>query len=403
MPAKQYELQCDKLGYIDKYIPNLIFILFVFQQFGITYHLSAASFGLGLLAYLVRNEFTMSALRESVVISVAITISFVAVIFKYGYSENLLRLFPTLICAMLLVLIFRKNTAIPAPNSRLVLITLFFICIVALYQLFIDRSLQVPDSLLAKGEGSNISLAADDSIYDYYTYMLRANSIYTEPSYFGMVLCSLYVLVLKSNQKLKFFVITMIIITLMLSGSVLGIIGVMLLTSVLFNNRFNVFVFIFIFFLLFFLLFATTGFQWISDSIMGYDLSFVDRLSNIGDDGSFVVRLLNPIYLISENINNVDLFGVPSDFYHHYLYTGLYSSLGDFPGHNGILSLILHYGLAGVLVIFFVLRQLNSPLELIVLIIVASQNGSFLTYDKVLSIMFVIFSIRKQTDLTVNE
>lgn len=372
---------------ISKYYPTALLICFILQQIGLNYHFSFATLGLALSLYLVRHRIDKNSLQKSLWLCIAVSLSYFLVLARYGYQDQLLRSLPTIVSLAALVLLLNKELYIPAPSEKIISTIALFICSIAWYQLFIDKSLQLPEYLFAKG--SNLSYTDDISIYAYHQNTLRANSIYTEPSYLGMILCCLYALISKNTIRRKNLIILIIIITQLLCGSALGIFGTALITAILIAKSSSKKV------LLPILLIAPPLIHLLFSQLLHkYEFTLLTRMLNEGGDASFLVRIVNPFFLIAENIANFDYLGIPSNFYDHFLYTGLYNSMGDFPGHNGILGLVLHYGIAGMLIIALILTKLKNPLEWCLFLIIFSQNGSFLSYDKVLTFTFTLMTTR---------
>ena len=105
---------------------------------------------------------------------------------------------------------------------------------------------------------------------------------------------------------------------------------------------------------------------------------------------SALARIIYPFALIKENVENWDLLGYPGDAYNHFWYTGLYASAGEYPGHNGILSLIISFGFVGMILLIWMLFQcsVGGGLGLFTLLIIASQSGNFLSYEKVFLMVY---------------
>lgn len=384
-------LNVSKLNWLDKHLSDVLLVFFVLQQFGFSYHLSFGSVGLILIAYLVRNNLSVLHLRVPFLLTPLILLSYLWVLVRYGYDQRILSIYPTLISTFFLFAILCNGISIKMPTPKVLVGVTMIICSVAWYQLFVDRSLQVPEIYFAVG--SNMSLTDDPSIYDFYKYILRTNSIYSEPSYFGMVLCCLYVLIFYSTTKLKLTVILIVTITQLIAGSGLGIAGMLILITLTFLKGFSIqkilrlkAKLITIILLLVILSRSLESFEW---------AIFERVISSITEgDSSGTVRFFSPITLIFENFKNGDWIGVPSNFYDHFMYTNLYSTMGDFPGHNGILGLVIQFGLFGIVVLVALARRLRLSLELALVMIIGSQNGGFLTYEKVFSIIFIILVIR---------
>ena len=388
---KYYSTGNGDANHWRKQLPNVLVFFFLLQQFGLSYHVSFGSAGLLLICYLTKHNIPLSSFKVPYIFTFLFTLSYFFVLIRYGYEKQLLRLLPTLVCAFFLLLILRYETSIKLPSASVLVGSTIIICLILWYQLFFDRSFQVPERFFSLGSNSSFSVNAD--VYDLYKYSLRSNGIYSEPSYLGMILCCMYVLIFKSTLKYKIPAMLLVIFTQILTGSGLGIVGLFVLTIALmhessyrFSSRNIVFVVVIV---------PITIFVF-TKMLSAYDFSFASRLidAKIGNDASFMVRFLNPFILIYENVINFDWLGVPSNFYDHFLYTRLYDTHASFPGHNGILGLLIQYGIVGILMLFVLLRQLRSPVEIVLLFIIGSQNGGFLTYEKVFSMLFVILALR---------
>ncbi len=376
---------------ISKYFSDIALITFVLQQLGPNYHISFSTFGLALTAYVARHKITKTAFQRAFLLCIAVSFSYSFTFIKYGYQDQLLRQFPTIISLFFLITLFRKNISIRPPTSGLVLVISISLCMITFYQLFVDRSLQLPGYLFAKG--SNLFSADEQSSAEDLSNILRANGIYSEPSYLGMVLCCLYTMIITGRNRYKAYGALVILITQLLAGSALGIFGTILITLIFVADHPRKY----------FMIVASIGALAITYALLdplsgSHELHILNRVTSEDSDASLAVRFFNPFILILENITNYDWFGVPSNFYQHFLYTGIYSGLGDFPGHNGILGMLIQYGLVGLIILISVFSQLKRPIEWCLLLIIASQSGGFLTYDKVLSLVLVILVVRHQVD-----
>jgi hypothetical protein len=384
-----------KLSLIDQYLPDVLLIFFILQQFGYSYHISFGSVGLVLMAYLVRNDLSMSSLKIPFLLTLLILLSHLWCLVKYGYNENMLIIFRILLNAYFLFSILRFRSKINMPSHNLMILVTTVICLVAWYQLFIDRSLQVPPDYFAMGE--NLTFREDEHEYDLYKNKTRTSSIYSEPSYFGMILCSLYALILKSNMRFKFLIIVIIIFTQLMISSGLGIAGTVLITIVIANDisfkdlTYNQILFYIVIglsvmacWLLLLSFLQKNHFSW----------AIIERIlaSENETDASLQVRFIDPFLLIWENFVNFDWLGVPNNTIDHFSY--VIRHYRYFPGHNGILNLLIFYGLTGFTILILLSYQLRNPLEWILIIIIGSQNGGFLDYPKVLSLLFVIMALR---------
>lgn len=369
-------------------IRNLLLVCFVLQQFGVNFHLSFGSLGLVLMAFLFRNKLSVTDFKVPLILISLVVLSFIWVLVKYGYDDQILRVFPVSIAILFLFSLLKPDRSIESPPVTFLVGVTLIISLVVWYQIFVDRALQVPEYLFAMG--SNSSFSEDVSKYEFAKNALRSNGIYSEPSYMGMVLCCLFAFIFKSTGWLRNIGLLIIIVTQLISGSALGIIGLFFLMIVLVGrSSFKHLITVFVFGLL-------AQFIVTNMTAINFDFSFGDRIESVASasDGSTQARLISPFFLIYENIANFDWFGVPSNYFDHFLYTYLYVTMGDFPGHNGLLGMIMLYGIGGVAILYVLFSRLKNPLEWILVIIIGSQNGGFVTYEKVFSLLYVILTIR---------
>ena len=111
-------------------------------------------------------------------------------------------------------------------------------------------------------------------------------------------------------------------------------------------------------------------------------------------DASGNTRFIDPLKLIAYEFKNYNYFGVPSNTYNYFLITNLYQSTADFPMHNGILNLIIWFGIFGFIHLYCLIKKLNNSTEYILIFLVGFQNGNFYSYEKVFTIIYLIFFYR---------
>lgn len=380
----------DNLG-LNSIFVNLCLVAFVFQQFGLNYHISFGSLGLILIWFITKESISSLNVKTPLKLVPMLLLSYLWVLIRYGYDEKILSIFPLTISVFFLFYLLRRNLYISPPSSALLTFLTVFLCVIAGYQLFFDKSFQIPPTYYAMGE--NLASADSMNVYEFYAYSLRANSIYSEPSYLGMILCCLYVLIFYSDALYKGPLLLLIFLTLILTGSGIGTVGLGILTLTMYadlSTRMKFYYSTAVLFGFLLIVFLASG-------VLGqYDFALFDRVSDFSRQGdtTFEIRFINPFILIFENVVNFDWFGVPSNFYDHFYYTNLYDNMEYFPGHNGILGLFIQFGVLGFIVLYLVFRQLLSPVEFALFFIIGSQNGALLTYEKAFSILFVLAVLR---------
>jgi len=371
---------------LQSYYYFFAFICFILHQFGPSYHLSFGSLGLLLLVLLLHSKIRTSSLIISIAAVSAIFISYSVHIINYGDDGGLLRIGRFAFNAFVLFLLLDKQNYLPTPSAKLVLISTSSLLTFAIYQNFYDPSLRMPAAWFA--------LSADiDQAGDFYLATketLRASGPYSEPSVLGMVFCCLYAFGLRLESKYRKFSSLLCTFGVLLSGSLLGLVGLgALYFSSIQNRKIGIKKILIGAPALAILAFALV-------SLTGYGLAFLDRTYEESQwfDVSTQARLIKPFSLILEIFSDYNFLGFPGDIYTQYLSTGIYDSQGNFPGHNGFLGLIMSFGLFGAWFIWLAFNQALSLEEGMLLLLIGSQSGNFLSYEKIFLMIFVILSTR---------
>jgi hypothetical protein len=368
-------------------ISVLIFVLAISHQFGLNYHFSLGAIGLYIILVMHIKRLLNFNVYVGLALSVGVLLSYWWVIVRYGYAEwgDTARVMRYMFCMFAFSALIGQKLQIRPPPTSLIAVASFVLVAVALYQGFIDRSAQINPSLFALGE--NTGFTEDQQIYRYYENSIRVNSIYSEASVYGMMLVCLFAALSGRLGRLAAACRVALVFAAAISGSGLaavGMAGALLLQGLRRGNTKN--------FALYWAAIAggTVGlfalFGYLSKS---YDFELFDRLAGgAASDTSAQARVFGPFVLIWENLANGDIFGIPVNSFSHFFYTGAYLDLDDYPGHNGILSTLIHFGLIGVLALGWAFNQVRGPLALWMVLIIGSQSGNFFSYEKVFLMLY---------------
>lgn len=380
----------------------LIIILlscFFFQQIGYSLHFSFGSAGLFILLIFFYKNISPEDIKISIYLSLSLVFCVMINIMEFGYSPEVFKSFRLILNAFILFLLMNKRNALTINGRYNLILFIILLIVLSLYQIFIDSTFQLDQKYFSIDE--NLGIQDNDFVSN--TYILRTNAIYSEPSYFGMILACCFGLILNSNnfypKSVKVSLLIMIGISIFLSGTGLGFAGIILFAFdyiYRLRNKKNLLINIIPLLVLFF------TFYYIKNNLNSdYNFSIYERIiagSNVADD-SASTRFLYPFYLIIDNLKNGRIFGILFNNFQHFLSTGLYVDGSDFPMHNGIINLIINYGLFGLLYIFTIYRNLRSSTELIFILLIGVQNGNLFSYEKVFSMLFIIFMYRAMANI----
>jgi hypothetical protein len=370
---------------LREHIPTLLFVCCVFYQYGFSYHLSLGSLGLIVLLLVGWRHITTTSLILSIFIPALIITAYVFHLVKYGESEYLARILRYCFTAWLLFLLIIPNLSIKRPPVSLVFSALSMMIFFALYQNFIDPFAKASNSLMAlKTEFLDVSNVADIYVSEQ-NGQYRASGPYTEPSVLALLASCLLLIGQCYKERTKRYIIGMSLTVIFLSGSLLGyigFIGIMFLAykKQLLESRLSTVVVLLampaVFYAFTFLL---EGRSFEGDNLL---------------DSSLLARVVYPFIIIYENFMNNDFLGYCGDLYTHFLSLGIYNSPGGYPGHNGFLALIQMFGVFGIIIIVFLFRRLESPIEYFIVFLIGSQSGNFFSYEKVFLMVYMILICR---------
>jgi hypothetical protein len=375
-------------------VPSLLFLCVVFYQYGFSYHISMGSLGLLLLLLCGYKYITIASITLSTLVPALILFAFAIHILNYGEYENFARILRFCFTASILYLLIGSKATIKPPPEKVIVIVLIFLVTLVLYQYFINPYIKAPNSLMAlQSEYLEVSDKIDITYYEF-DQALRPSGPYTEPSVLALVACCIYNIILPMQLKFKKLLILLIVIIIFLSSSLLGYIGffgtffLQYRKSLVKNKKLL---------LISPLLIAIAYFSF-SALILGRNHESGDVL-----DSSMLVRTVSPFIIIIENFMNFDLLGYPGDLYSHFLSLNIYSTMGEFPGHNGLLGLIQTFGLAGIFFIFLLFKTLKCPVEYFIVFLIGSQSGNFFSYEKVFLMIYVPMVYRNITQTILNK
>jgi len=367
------------------YATIFLFVCFFLYQYGLSYHLSFGSIGLFLLVLISYKYKTEVGINLSFIIPLLILICFTMHVYNYGESEYLARILRYCFTAWALFFILNSSCTIPPPPEKFLLAAVIILLFIAGYQNFVDPFAKAPNQLMAlKTEYLDIELARE--VFDAeINGKLRASGLYTEPSVLALVSCCILFIALASADKLKNVIIWLVLLVVFLSGSLLGYIGVTMLLflvyrSEIFRSEKVMLLFVFA----------------VPIAIFSLFFMLAERSAGGGEllDGSSMVRLVYPFIIINENFKNFDFLGYCGDIYTHFLSLNLYDSMGNYPGHNGFLSLIQAFGIFGVVMILILFNRLRHLMEYVIIFLIGSQSGNFFSYEKVYLMAYMVLVYR---------
>jgi hypothetical protein len=215
---------------------------------------------------------------------------------------------------------------------------------------------------------------------------IRPSSLYSEPSYFGLILLFLHVLILlhreaKASLAMSLFII--LISTIISSGLAI----VANITVAVFHHNRNAIPKLII-------SVAILGVLMLLLSMLG---GLPDRLTAFldGTDASANVRLWQPLTILSRAIAESP-FGFPTTgALSYFIYLGDVAPRGEQPFQNGLFNLILSYGVTSPLILAIIFQGGQSALGRIFIFFALVQNGSYSEIDKLVLITIVCCVIPK--------
>jgi len=209
--------------YLRRVVSYALLPCFVLQHLGMNFHLSFGSLGLFLFVWCFRVKASTVNLASVAFCLSMIAGSFYWVLIRYGYTDEVGRLARYALCLVVLDQMLDKSIRLPLPTLRSLYLISAPICAFLAFQVLVDKSLQVPAQYFALG--TNMSEAVNAADYEFHSAKIRGNGIYSEPSYFGMVACVLLAIALKSTSKMSVPLIMLLLVSIFMSGSGLGIFG----------------------------------------------------------------------------------------------------------------------------------------------------------------------------------
>jgi hypothetical protein len=375
---------------ISRSIGAVLLISLVFYHIGPNYHITFGSFGLGVMLYLSRNLISLWSAACFLLGGCLISLSYLVYVVNYE-SGATLQVFRMALNAAVLCFLVVVNTRVEIPSSKLIILCVMVVVFPIYYQFTVDPFFKISASFVAMADANHVYLR-DLSDFKDLVY-LRPVSIYLEPSSSGMVLACLAILgqFCKKNERL--FLNLMILSALFMLNSLLGYLSV-----------FGVYFYFLVkgadkqqrkYILLFGVLL----------SVLGLYYMILGRTLETGIDVSAMARIVNPFILIYENLKSNDFFGIPINSFEHFRYLNIYDDMSNYPGHNGLLSLLIGFGLSGLIILLLVFGSVNGFLSIFIILIIFSQNGNFLSYEKVFLATYMLAvtrSINKKNDSGVN-
>lgn len=375
---------------IGKHIGAALLISLVFYHVGPNYHISFGSFGLGIMLYLSRNLISLWSAACFLLGGCLIFFSYLVYIVSYETGATL-QIFRMALNAAVLCFLVVVNTRIKIPSDKLIILCVIVVVFPIYYQFIVDPFFKISASYVAMANANHVYLR-DLSDFKDLTY-LRPVSIYLEPSSSGMVLACLAILGQFCNKNKRLFINLMILSAIYMLNSLLGYVSVFGVYFYYLINAANKQQRKYIFVLGMLL------------SVLGLYYLTVGRTLETGVDESTMARIINPFILIYENFKNNDFFGIPVNSFEHFKYLNLYDELSNYPGHNGLLSMLIGFGFSGLIILLLVFSSMHGFLSIFIVFIIFSQNGNFLSYEKVFLATYMIAIIRlmnKNNDSEVN-
>jgi hypothetical protein len=365
-------------------VPVLVFLLLclVFVSTGVTPLVSVGTLGLGYLLWLVRAN-RRDVAYTLLFLGFVLAFPLVAAITDREFVPGLatLRLGG---CFALLFFLIGKRIDIGRVNlgmSVLIAMTILTVLIVCQKLLqFAGVFVSMPKGLIAQGEETLVDAARLSFLHDIGIQYYRPSLFYSEPSYFGLIVLSLFVVLISASKssRLLSVAVLLVVASALASGS-----GYLVVTAS-------------VMFFLYGLTHARDGSgfgKWtmalaLCVGVVGVILMFVPldpRLSGLlrARDLSASGRLVLPIRWVNATWMDVSPFGYPVEaLYPKMVSSGLMPSVVGSPFDNGVLNILMYFGVAGVAVLAALRLRVGDWFAFAYLAAALMQNGAFGNWDK---------------------
>ncbi len=372
-----------------------LIICILFVQIGYSVFFSFGSLGFFILFLCVKKQ--MNRYITNVITVFFCGCIFLLILYSIRYGDSFLFAFrdmriSVIICCFILLINPKNRLKLQLNFNNIVFICTSTVFLFVLAQKILSAYniyYVMPDEYYAIDDGVLASKWLKRSIEFGYDFSFRPSASYSEPSYLGFICCCLYYFEIhQPNTILTRITKIMLVTTVFVSASALGIGGILILMLV---DNWRKYILPNLPFIILLIAICTVLFSLeLNDSRLALILK--------GSDESALTRFVKPFEIIFYNFTNGDILGIPySCCIKHYLKLRFYSTYDDPPFHNTLINLIINYGIIGFFLIYsFFFTLMRNIQEKFLFLIGLSQNGDFFIFGKVSIFLLFILVVRQQ-------
>lgn len=209
---------------------------------------------------------------------------------------------------------------------------------------------------------------------------IRPASLYSEPSYFGLILLFVHLIVILRGRSTTSLIMSAGVIAVSaLIASGFAVATNVTIAMVYYNRRSAINLLIF-----FTAAVAVAFFVWSLDFTPQRIQSILD-----GSDASTSIRIVQPFNIIAEALTQSP-FGFPvTGASSYFVYTGELNAYSDRPFQNGFFNLILSFGLLSFPILVLLFSGSRTLIGRLFILFALFQNGAYSEVDKVVLISIV--------------
>jgi hypothetical protein len=214
-----------------------------------------------------------------------------------------------------------------------------------------------------------------------FAFKIRPSAAFSEPSYMGVVSLFLNFICIHTLKGRKQIAASLIAIAACgICQTFYGMIANMLVTGAYHHRRIDKTLVISV---------CVMALALMALPIFAAEPSRIEKILT-GDDVSAGLRITQPFELIGYVLEH-EPFGIPLTAANHYFeQRGLIQPFEDAPFHNGSLSFLFAYGWLGFIILTMMLIAAGSPINALFMVLLMSQNGAPMDFDKLFMVTFAI-------------
>jgi len=358
-------------------------------QYGLNYFASLAALLFLLIAWNTRMRIQP---LQTVLVVLAFSLSLLWTTIYLPEAPNLLR---EIRLAAGLLMLFWLLAGTPRYdlsrfNGMWPLLVLAGLALFAIAQALAEKkgiALYMPKALFINSDDISLASSWVEHAKEHgYDWVIRPSAGFSEPSYLGGASLVLNFICLHTLKGRKQWLATgLALVACAVAQTFYGLIGNLIITAVFHHRRFDKV--------------AMVSLGMLALLLLALPIFAAEpgRLENIlsGNDVSTGLRITQPFeligYLLAHEPFGVPLTVAPDYFMQH----GLIEPFEDGPFHNGSLNLFFAYGWLGFPLFVMLLRACGSGICALFLLLLMTQNGAPLDFDKIVMCTLAIQIVRQ--------